>query len=120
MNSGKAIFGIAGVVIFALVAFFGIKAVGTASEPDFEVKQNASGYFEVYMLGESLFQIETNPCDSIASTNIDPNGYLGGKWNVQYFRLPDPEGDVVVIYFEKKPLKMVPLLKRDGSHFLCP
>ncbi len=86
---------------------------------DFQVKQNEDGgYFHVYMFNQDLFQIEVNPCDSLSTLDIDPNNYLGGLWDIYYHRLP--HGDFVVLYFNGKAIEQVSLIKKNGSHFMCP
>jgi len=110
------------VVIGALVVGGVILAgCGGVSVDDFAVRQTVAGEpFQIIMIGQEIMPIMTNPCEQFAPMDLDPNNTLGGMWDVFYIKLPDPHGDVVVLYFQGKPIKMVPLVKSDGSHYQCP
>ena len=108
------------VVVIVIVVILLVQLLGKPSKGrNFQVKQNDDGgYFHVYMFEKDLFQIEVNPCDSLAALNIDPNNYLGGLWEMYYHRLPN--GDFVVLYFDGKAIEQVPLVKSNGSYYMCP
>ncbi len=108
------------IVVIVIVVILLFQVLGKPLKgSNFQVKQNSEGgYFHIFMFDKDLFQIEVNPCDSLAAQDIDPNNYLGGLWDIYYHRLPN--GDFVVLYFDGKAIEQVPLIKKNGSHYSCP
>ncbi|KKP65756.1 MAG: hypothetical protein UR61_C0012G0008 [candidate division WS6 bacterium GW2011_GWE1_34_7] len=108
-------------MVLLVLLVFALTGCDSESELDgFAVKQVEQGQpFWVLLLGEKIFPIVINPCEN-HPMDMDPQNELGGKWSLYFFRLPAPHGDVVVLYFNGRPIRMTPLITVEGNVYQCP
>ena len=108
--------------VLVLLSFvFSLTGCGEETELDsFAVRQVEQGQpFWVLILGQKIFPILENPCSNHPA-DLDPQDQLGGRWSLWFVRLPPPDGDIAVLYFEGRPIRRTPLVTVDGTVYQCP